>query len=51
VYAGAIQQANQVRDGFICCNNPILLHSDVGFSSRTEIYADKRRILIIIRNE
>ena len=33
VYAGAIQQANQARDGFICSNNPILLHSDAGFSS------------------
>ena len=30
VCAGAIQQANQVRDGFIGSNNPILLHSDAG---------------------
>jgi hypothetical protein len=33
VCAGAIQQANQARDGFIGSNNPILLHSDAEFSS------------------
>jgi hypothetical protein len=33
VCTGTIQQANQARDGFICSNNPILLHSDAGLSS------------------
>jgi hypothetical protein len=33
VCAGAIQQANQARGGFIRSNNPILLHSDAGLSS------------------
>jgi hypothetical protein len=33
VRAGAIQQANQAREGFRCSNNSILLHSDAGLPS------------------